>query len=166
MRKLLCVIGLLITSSVGADYSPSGPLEKLFHTPQRVIGGDVSGWMKRLGQPSDFQIRKGDPNPHTGEPVILVSLVYPDVKATFWLNAARGDSMLLSMESNSADFLESLDLPFSVSDRSSWAALGEPVSEDASHSRYRDCGDHLCSYVEIRTSEKTFLSLAWSWDID
>lgn len=166
MKKLAYVFGLLIALPVVADYSPASPREDLFDTPQRIIGGDVSGWMKRLGRPDDFNIEKGSPNPHSGEPVILVTLIYPDVEATFWVNAARGDSILLSMETSSPSFLESLDLPFSVSDRSSWTVLGEPLVDDGSIVRYRDCGDHLCSHVVIRTSEESFASLTWSWDVD
>ena len=166
MRKLIFLAGLLVVSPVGGDYSPAGPREALYYAPQRILGGDILGWMKMLGRPTDFRIKKGRANPHSGEPVILVTLVYPEVDATFWLNAAQGDSMLLSMETSSSIFIDSLGLPFSISDRSSWGVLGEPIFDDGSEVRFRDCGDHLCSHVTIRSKQEAFHSLLWSWDVD
>lgn len=160
------LLAIFLVCPVFADYSPAGPNEELFYRPVHKLGGDISAWMSNVGSPDDFAVASGCVNPHTGEPVILVTLNYPGVQAVFWLNAAQGDSNLLKISTGSLAFIESLGLPFAVNDPASWSVLGEPIEEDASSIRFRDCGDHLCSSLQINSDRGSFSSLVWTWDID
>ena len=160
------MLGIIIACSAFAEYTPAGPREDIYYKPIRELGNNITGRMNSLGTPADFRVKKGGSNPHSGEPVILVTLVYPDVEATFWLNGAKGDSILIRMMTATPLFLERLALPFSVLEKSTWTALGEPAGTEESTVRYRYCGDSLCSYLEITTNEGVFVEMTWIWEID
>ena len=161
-----CLFGLFSFSLLFSEPSVAGSRESLFYSPQQHIGRDIASWLQSKGKPESFSVNEGGFNRHTAEPVVLVTLEYEDVLATFSLNGGRGDSILLYLETSNADFLGTLDLPFSVLDSSSWSVLGQPVSKEDETVSFRDCGDHLCSHIHIVTVDGAFEQLRWVWEVD
>jgi hypothetical protein len=165
-RHLINTIGYLTVCMASANSTHADPYEDIFYIPYQTPGGNIESWIDFLGEPPNRNIEDVISNPHTGEPVEIVSLIYPNVVATFWLNKIGGDSILLEMKSDSPAFLDNLNLPFSIRDRASLTALGDPISVDQSSIVYRDCGDAHCAYIKFRISSDSIVGLDWSWEVD
>jgi len=165
-HKVACLFGLFISFLLFSQSSVAGSRDDFFYAPQQQIGRDIASWLQSKGKPATFSVEEGGFNLHSSEPVILVTLEYDDVQATFWLNGGRGDSILLYLETSDAGFFQTIDLPFSVLDASTWSVLGESISTEDETVSYRDCGDHLCAHIHIVTDDGAFSSLRWVWEVD
>ncbi len=165
-HKASLLLGLFTAIIWFAGQALASPREEVFNTPQSKIGRDIGAWIESLGRPADCNVEKGGLNRHSGEPVVFVTLTYPEVVGKFWLNSVAGNSLLVEMVTESRSFLDTLDLPFSVDDRSTWTTLGKPVSSDDSVVRFSDCAEWGCSHIEITTNEQSFELLNWSWEAD
>ena len=141
-------------------------LSGLVLAPVRVIGSRISDWIDALGQPMEFDAVPNGFNRHTREPTVLVTLRYEGSAATFLLNTAREESMLVDFQTSNEAVAHQIGLRVSFKDPATLSQLGEPETQTETTRTYEVCGDATCTRLMIDIDGEFISGVRWERELD